>query len=612
MSAVLPSLQAIADDENTSLLQFLLIVLVKLCQRCGFAALAKLLYSTFISMSDIEQSNVMSIEKSAYMMVSQELGRDRYTDLRSTLLSEGFEAQPWYKVNAHCESITPERIPVIINKNEGVCGYRYSFTDACKYSVNRALLASNIDSVPDKLYIGGKDGSDGSGQHYRRATVHVAVKGNILLYSFTPLLLCTGDDAAGAVLWRNTAPNSALTQRPLALIGAKENRDDVLRPFIPLIEEEIIVVSREGFNMTYMGKVVHVTVNSELSMFDGKMQEALQGTGGAFCQMCKSSKVYCHYIASVQTGFPVDRNISDMHSIFSMLTEEGTVPLCKKPDDYGTRAGVTAEPITRRDLNAGLSVTHAWLRCCSWFLNLLYHLACNDNTWGFGNKADLRFKKLMKAREKVQDTFALVLGVRIDAADGTGHTGNTLKGNLAKRFFSSECRKLLDSLIKEPQLSHIIKLHLNFEIILRLISSRDRRLDMLKFGDICMSTYIDILTYFKWADLTPTVHKVLGHATEVMTNNMSMGVGHLSEEGLEACHKIIRRFRANWTLQSSDEANLKDLIKKLWLSSDPLFYSYRRVIKCHKCGLIGHQKKCSNTKIIVNKSDLMVEDIFVD
>ena len=88
--------------------------MVKLCQHYGFAALAKLLYSAFISMSDIEQSNVMSIEKSAYMMVSQELGRDRYTDLRSTLMSEGFEAQPWYKVNAHCESITPKRIPVII------------------------------------------------------------------------------------------------------------------------------------------------------------------------------------------------------------------------------------------------------------------------------------------------------------------------------------------------------------------------------------------------------------------------------------------------------------------------------------------------------------------
>ena len=132
VNAVLPPLQAIADAENTPLPQLLLIVLVKLCRGLGLAYLAKLLYSVFISMTDIEKSNHISIEKSAYMMVSQDLGRDRYTNLRYTLLSESVEAQPWYKVNEYCESITPERIPVIIDDNEGVCGYRYSFEAVCK------------------------------------------------------------------------------------------------------------------------------------------------------------------------------------------------------------------------------------------------------------------------------------------------------------------------------------------------------------------------------------------------------------------------------------------------------------------------------------------------
>ena len=289
VDAVLQPLQDIADAENTPIVQLLLIALVKLCRRCHWTSLAKLLYSVFICMTDIDMPNVMSMEKSAYMMVSQELGRDRYTDLRSTLLSEGFEAQPWYKVNDHCESITPERIPVILDQDEGVCGYRYSFEEVCKYFVNRALLAANIDSsnIPDRLFIGGKDGTDGSGQHYRRATVHVAIKGNILLYCFAPLVLCDGNNVDGEVLWRNTAPNSALTQRPLAVIGAKEDRDAVLRPLIPMIEEEIVAVCRDGFTMTCMGKDVHVAVKSDLSMFDGKMHAALQGTGGTFYQLCK-------------------------------------------------------------------------------------------------------------------------------------------------------------------------------------------------------------------------------------------------------------------------------------------------------------------------------------
>ena len=141
----------------------------------------------------------------------------------------------------------------------------------CKYIVQRALLATNTDaaSVPSNIYIGGKDGSDGSGQHYRRAQVHVAVNGNILLYSFTPLIICTGNNSNGKLLWQNPAPNSALTQRPLAIIGAKENRDEVLRPLIPVIEAGITDVSNNGFDMQYMGRdVTHVTMHSSLVMFD--------------------------------------------------------------------------------------------------------------------------------------------------------------------------------------------------------------------------------------------------------------------------------------------------------------------------------------------------------
>ena len=404
------------------------------------------------------------------------------------------------------------------------------------------------------------------------------------------------------------------TQRPLAVIDAKEDRDQVLRPLIPLIEADIVSVIQNGFTMKYMEKDMHVTVESDLAMFDGKMYAALQGTGGAFCQMCTFTKENCHCKEHVLNGFPVDRNIQDMHRIFSMLTGDGAEPINKRPDDYGTRAGITAEPITHRPLNAGISVIHAWLYCCTWFLHILYHLVANDKTWGFGNKALPRYQKLMKAKKKVQDTFKVLLGRLIDTADGTGHTGNSLTGNLAKRFFADNCRALLVKLVKEPELGHIKKLHMHFDVILRIISSKNRKIDMNKFGNLCTSTYIDILTHFDWVDLTPTVHKVLAHSAELVANNLCMGIGHLSEEGLEACHKIIRRFRSSWTLQTSDQANLKDLIKKLWLSSDPLFYSYRRVLECPKCGSKGHKRKCPvfEENLKQTESDIMVEDCFVD
>ena len=153
---------------------------------------------------------------------------------------------------------------------------------------------------------------------------------------------------------------------------------------------------------------------------------------------------------------------------------------------------------------------------------------------------------------------------------------------------------------------------MNIELILRVTSSKNHEINVDKFGNLCTETYLDIITDLKWVYLTPTIHKVLGHAKELIERNMCMGLGHLSEEGLEACHKIMRRFRAYWTLQLNDDANLKDLIRKMWLISDPLFYSYRRVLTCPKCGSTGHQKKCPLVQNIANQSeaDIMVEDMF--
>ena len=101
----------------------------------------------------------------------------------------------------------------------------------------------------------------------------------------------------------------------------------------------------------------------------------------------------------------------------------------------------------------------------------------------------------------------------------------------------------------------------NIYVILKIIFSKARQIDIGKFGNLCTSTNIAILIHFTWVNLTSTVHKILAHSAELIKNNACLGVSHLSEEGLEAQHKIIRKFRASWTLQTSDDANINDLIK---------------------------------------------------
>ena len=219
----------------------------------------------------------------------------------------------------------------------------------------------------------------------------------------------------------------------------------------------------------------------------------------------------------------------------------------------------------------------------------------------------------MKGKKKVQNPFQPFLGRIIDTADAAGNSGTSLKGNLAKKFFKKGCRNSLHELVNKKHLNNIIKLHLHFDVILRIITSKGSKIDLDKFSLFCKATYVDILTNFKWVNLTPTVHKVLAHSAELIEKNLGMGIGHLSEEGLEACHKIIRRFRASWTLQTSDSANLKDLIKNLWLTSDPYFYSLRRTIKCKRCGSTGHQRKCPIVINLLNQSasDKMVEEMLL-
>ena len=54
----------------------------------------------------------------------------------------------------------------------------------------------------------------------------------------------------------------------------------------------------------------------------------------------------------------------------------------------------------------------------------------------------------MTAKGNVQTTMAKALGTIIDTVDATGHTGNSINGNIAKAFFSEKCRKLLPELVK--------------------------------------------------------------------------------------------------------------------------------------------------------------------
>ena len=63
-----------------------------------------------------------------------------------------------------------------------------------------------------------------------------------------------------------------------------------------------------------------------------------------------------------------------------------------------------------------------------------------------------------------------------------------------------------------------------------------------------------MLTNFPWAHVTRTLHKFLAHAPQIISDyDEGFGLEDLSEEGIEACKKLIQRYREKLSRKFSFE-----------------------------------------------------------
>ena len=79
------------------------------------------------------------------------------------------------------------------------------------------------------------------------------------------------------------------------------------------------------------------------------------------------------------------------------------------------------------------------------------------------------------------------------------------------------------------------------------------------------------------AKISPTVHKVLEHAPQVINEyNDGFGLENLSEEGIEASNKLIRRYRERLTRKFCFEEESNSIFIRFLSQSDPIIGSYRK------------------------------------
>ena len=78
------------------------------------------------------------------------------------------------------------------------------------------------------------------------------------------------------------------------------------------------------------------------------------------------------------------------------------------------------------------------------------------------------------------------------------------------------------------------------------------------FDTLCKDTYELIIKTFPWVSITPKLNKVLAHSAQLIEEfNDGRGLKSFSEEGLEACHKYIWRYREQLARKISSKLTLK-------------------------------------------------------
>ncbi|KAI6653020.1 Dna-mediated transposase [Oopsacas minuta] len=113
-------------------------------------------------------------------------------------------------------------------------------------------------------------------------------------------------------------------------------------------------------------------------------------------------------------------------------------------------------------------------------------------------------------------------------------------------------------------------------VVLRVYNS-SRGVDTEELALVSSNIYQSILCAFPWAYVSPTLHKLLAHAPEIIsTFNDGHGLENLSEKRLEASNKYIRRYRDRLACKFSFEENLKDVFVRLISHSDLMLLMNRK------------------------------------
>ena len=529
---------------------------------------------------EMEDDNVLPIEKAIYIKEKSLLGKRQYTDLRLNL--KEFIEFPSYDIIA---AYIDQSIPPLLPSDDG---FRFPVELVAKATLLRlpedvtVKLMSEIQKNHNQVFIANFSGGvDGSGGHKVYNTKSFLSRNSDMSRYIVATMALTSisiDDGNQNIIHKVVNCCSSSNQRPICVKPGKETRS-IIKDVFGSFNVGSIEGKKKQYVLDFGPFQASFKLNIKMKQIDTKIIKMVSGLGGAYCTCCNTSETSAHDIMKVSQGFEIDRHISEVKKLYDNISQEdeqGKKYIPKKTRDYGTRTGLSDEPLTNFDVCQNITVLHSYLNALDFVQKIIFCLNADVLKMN-SNFCRVRFtpdekKRFEDAKSRTQQK-AMEMGpyLKLDLPSSTsGSSGTTNTGNVARTFFSAEKRQDIVDLLDDPtnklMLADLLQ---KFSVILRILSSKETQINYSAFQDYCNDAYQTILINFKWVKIPGTIHRLLSHTPERIHANADVGLGSESEEGIETIHKMIRRIREFGARKMGLEENLRDTMKHLWIQSDP-------------------------------------------
>lgn len=496
----------------------------KLCQQCTSPEKA----TEILNKVNEKKESVFSPLEALNILVNADLSKESYVFLRQIHREKAcFMYPPYEQVLNEKKKCYPKGICVDEFETKAPLQNVLDHTvkrlvKDLESALDICLENGNVQGEEEKLSLElvAKYGIDGSGDQALYSmryddNEHSDVCETSIVSSFLcPVRLCV--IGTNKVIWQNPAPSSAYYCRPIQLSFKKESSDYTRKQVSELQEAIKNLVPTETEKATIHHKML-------MTMVDGKVCQALTHTpSSASCYICKPRT-----------------NPSGMNNLQEIQEKN----------------------IEESALAYGLSPLHLLINSMECILHIAYRIKLE--TWMV--KGDESKKIYNDEKERIYRELKKDLGVNVDKpAQGSGNTNN---GNTARRFFANA-----EDVAKITGVD--VRLIHRFSVILRTLNS-GFEIDSNKYDLYAKETANLYVQLYGWYYMPISVHKMLMHGKQVI-DALCISVGHASEEGLEATHKLLRTARCYHTCKKSRIRSNTDLIHWLYLVSDPLLAGLRK------------------------------------